>query len=166
MAPPHTMQLAGRADWALMIAIHDTLRRDLDQLLYPAASHASARARWAPSADSCAPASGDEAELLTGFSWPKSTLPESGLMVIASAHWAGVGFPATWAACSLKASVAVPSPLQLISMSPALLSVTVTFGACWVKLTLDALSVVVYWQASPLLCFHVECPTRPIPYSA
>jgi WhiB family redox-sensing transcriptional regulator len=32
MAPPHTMQLTGRADWALMIAIHDALRRDLDQL--------------------------------------------------------------------------------------------------------------------------------------
>jgi hypothetical protein len=27
------VQLAGRADWALMIAIHDALRRDLDQLL-------------------------------------------------------------------------------------------------------------------------------------
>jgi len=46
MAPPHTLQLAGRADWALMIAVHDALRRDLDQLLHPAASHASARARW------------------------------------------------------------------------------------------------------------------------
>lgn len=45
--PPHTMQLAGRADWALMIAIHDALRRDLDQLLHATASHASARARWA-----------------------------------------------------------------------------------------------------------------------
>ena len=44
--PPHTMQLASRADWALMIAIHDALRRDLDQLLHPAASHAPARARW------------------------------------------------------------------------------------------------------------------------
>jgi hypothetical protein len=40
------MQFAGRADWALMIAIHDALRRDLDQLLHPATSHASARARW------------------------------------------------------------------------------------------------------------------------
>jgi hypothetical protein len=40
------MQLAGRADWALMIAIHDALRRDLDQLLQTTASHASARARW------------------------------------------------------------------------------------------------------------------------
>jgi Hemerythrin HHE cation binding domain len=46
MAPPHTAQLAGRADWALMIAIHDALRRDLDQLLHATASHVSARARW------------------------------------------------------------------------------------------------------------------------
>jgi len=46
MAPPHTMQFADRADWALMITIHDALRRDLDQLLHPATSHASARARW------------------------------------------------------------------------------------------------------------------------
>ena len=44
--PPHTMQLAGLADWALMIAIHDALRRDLDQLLYATSSHPSARARW------------------------------------------------------------------------------------------------------------------------
>ena len=44
--PPHTMQLAGRADWSLMIAIHDALRRDLDQLLHATASHASAQARW------------------------------------------------------------------------------------------------------------------------
>ena len=47
MAPPHTMQLTGRADWALMIAIHDALRRDLNQLLHATASQASARARWA-----------------------------------------------------------------------------------------------------------------------
>jgi hypothetical protein len=40
------MQLADRADWALMIAIHDALRRDLDQLLHATASHAPARARW------------------------------------------------------------------------------------------------------------------------
>jgi hypothetical protein len=46
MAPSHTMPLAGRADWALMTAIHDALRRDLDQLLHATASHASARARW------------------------------------------------------------------------------------------------------------------------
>ena len=49
---PH-MQLADRADWALMIAIHDALRRDLDQLLHATASRASARARWARSAVSC-----------------------------------------------------------------------------------------------------------------
>jgi hypothetical protein len=46
MAPPHTMPLAGRADWALMTAVHDALRRDLDQLLHATASHAPARARW------------------------------------------------------------------------------------------------------------------------
>jgi hypothetical protein len=46
MAPPHTVQLTGRADWALMITVHDALRRDLDQLLHSAVSHASARARW------------------------------------------------------------------------------------------------------------------------
>ena len=46
MAPLHTVQLTGRADWALMITFHDALRRDLDQLLHPAVSHASARARW------------------------------------------------------------------------------------------------------------------------
>jgi Hemerythrin HHE cation binding domain len=44
--PPHTIPLAGRADWALMTAIHDALRRDLDQLLHATASHASARTRW------------------------------------------------------------------------------------------------------------------------
>jgi hypothetical protein len=46
MAAPPTVQLTGRADWALMIAVHDALRRDLDQLLHPATSHSSARARW------------------------------------------------------------------------------------------------------------------------
>jgi hypothetical protein len=46
MAPPHTAQLADQAGWALMTAIHDALRRDLDQLLHATASHASARARW------------------------------------------------------------------------------------------------------------------------
>ena len=40
------MQLAGRADWALMTAFHGALRRDLDELLHGTASHASARARW------------------------------------------------------------------------------------------------------------------------
>jgi iron-sulfur cluster repair protein YtfE (RIC family) len=46
MAPQHALRLAGRADWTLMTAIHDALRRDLDQLLHTTASHASARARW------------------------------------------------------------------------------------------------------------------------
>jgi Hemerythrin HHE cation binding domain len=40
------MQLADRGEWALMIAIHDALRRDLDQLLHATASYASARTRW------------------------------------------------------------------------------------------------------------------------
>ena len=46
MSPPPTMQHAGQADWTLMTAIHDALRRDLDQLLNTTASHTSARARW------------------------------------------------------------------------------------------------------------------------
>ena len=46
MSPPHTMRLAGRADWALMTAVHDALRRDVDQLLHATASHASAWTRW------------------------------------------------------------------------------------------------------------------------
>jgi Hemerythrin HHE cation binding domain len=46
MAPSHTAQLADQANWTLMTAIHDALRRDLDQLLHGTASHASARARW------------------------------------------------------------------------------------------------------------------------
>ena len=46
MTPPHSAQFAGRADWALMTAVHDTLGRDLDQLLDATASPVSARARW------------------------------------------------------------------------------------------------------------------------
>jgi hypothetical protein len=46
MTPPHTTQLAGRSDWTLMTAVHDALRRDLDQLLQTTTGHASARARW------------------------------------------------------------------------------------------------------------------------
>ena len=46
MSLPPTMQRTGRADWTLMTAIHEALRRDLDQLLNTTASHASARARW------------------------------------------------------------------------------------------------------------------------
>jgi hypothetical protein len=40
------MQRTARADWTLMTAIHEALRRGLDQLLNTTASHASARARW------------------------------------------------------------------------------------------------------------------------
>jgi iron-sulfur cluster repair protein YtfE (RIC family) len=40
------MQLAGRADWTLMTAIHDALRRDLDQLMDTTDSHGPARVRW------------------------------------------------------------------------------------------------------------------------
>jgi hypothetical protein len=47
MASAHTMQLVGRADWVLMTAIHDALRRDLDRLLHGTASQAAAQARWA-----------------------------------------------------------------------------------------------------------------------
>lgn len=46
MVSPHTMQRTGHADWALMNAIHDTLRRDLDELLHTTASRTSAQARW------------------------------------------------------------------------------------------------------------------------
>jgi hypothetical protein len=46
MAPPHGMQLTGRADWTLMTAIHDALRRDLDQLMGTTDSHAPAWLRW------------------------------------------------------------------------------------------------------------------------
>jgi hypothetical protein len=46
MAPSHTIQRHGRARWTLMTAIHDALRRDLDQLLHTTASRTAARARW------------------------------------------------------------------------------------------------------------------------
>jgi hypothetical protein len=46
MASPHALQLTGRADWALMIAVHDVLGGDPKQLLHTTASHESARARW------------------------------------------------------------------------------------------------------------------------
>ena len=48
MAPPH-MQLAGRADWALMIAIHGALRRDLEchgDALRPGSMSASPKGCW------------------------------------------------------------------------------------------------------------------------
>src|SRR5215468_10458164 len=46
MAAPPTIARPGRADWTLMTAIHDALRRDLDQLLHTTAGPAAARARW------------------------------------------------------------------------------------------------------------------------
>jgi hypothetical protein len=46
MASPRTSQRTSRPDWTLMNAIHDALRRDLDQLLRTTASRAAARARW------------------------------------------------------------------------------------------------------------------------
>lgn len=46
MTPPNTMPLADKADWTLMTAIHEALRRDLDWLLHTTASHARAQARW------------------------------------------------------------------------------------------------------------------------
>jgi Hemerythrin HHE cation binding domain len=41
-----TIQPAVRASWAPMTAVHDALRRDLDQLIHSTASRAAARARW------------------------------------------------------------------------------------------------------------------------
>jgi len=46
MASPPTIERNGRADWTLMTAIHDALRRDLDELLNTTASRTAARARW------------------------------------------------------------------------------------------------------------------------
>jgi len=46
MASSSTIQRSGRADWALMNAIHDALRRDLDELLHTRASQTVGRARW------------------------------------------------------------------------------------------------------------------------
>jgi len=45
MASSSTIQRSGRADWALMTAIHDALRHDLDELLHTTASQTIARAR-------------------------------------------------------------------------------------------------------------------------
>ena len=42
----HTIERSGRADWTLMTAIHDALRRDLDELITTTAGPAAARARW------------------------------------------------------------------------------------------------------------------------
>jgi Hemerythrin HHE cation binding domain len=46
MASPHTMQRNGQANWTLMTAIHDALRRDLDQLILTTVIPTAARARW------------------------------------------------------------------------------------------------------------------------
>lgn len=46
MASPHTLQRNGQAYWTLMTAIHDALRRDLDQLIHPTVIRKAARARW------------------------------------------------------------------------------------------------------------------------
>ena len=46
MASSHIPERSGRADWTLMTAIHDALRRDLDELITTAAGSAAPRARW------------------------------------------------------------------------------------------------------------------------
>jgi hypothetical protein len=46
MVSPQTIECNGRADWTLMTAIHDALRRDLDELLHTTAGRTAARARW------------------------------------------------------------------------------------------------------------------------
>jgi Hemerythrin HHE cation binding domain len=46
MASPDTITRTGRSDWTLMTAIHDALRRDLDQLIHTKASRTAAQARW------------------------------------------------------------------------------------------------------------------------
>jgi len=46
MASRQTIQRNGRADWTLMTAIHDALRRDLDELLHTTVGRTAARARW------------------------------------------------------------------------------------------------------------------------
>jgi Hemerythrin HHE cation binding domain len=45
-ASVQTIQHTGRAGWTMMNAIHDALRRDLDQLVHTAASRPATRARW------------------------------------------------------------------------------------------------------------------------
>jgi hypothetical protein len=46
MISPLTMQRTSHGGWALMTAIHDALRRDLDELLHATASRAAAQTRW------------------------------------------------------------------------------------------------------------------------
>jgi hypothetical protein len=45
MASLQTIRRGGRAGWALTTAIHDALRRDLDQLIHTTAARAHARLR-------------------------------------------------------------------------------------------------------------------------
>jgi WhiB family redox-sensing transcriptional regulator len=46
-SPGTTIWYGGQSGWAVMTAIHDALRRDLDELLDTTASQARAQARWA-----------------------------------------------------------------------------------------------------------------------
>jgi hypothetical protein len=46
MAPPRTSQRTGQPGWTMMTAVHDALRRDLDQLIHTTASRAAGRVRW------------------------------------------------------------------------------------------------------------------------
>jgi Hemerythrin HHE cation binding domain len=46
MPSSDTIERSGRADWTLMTAIHDALRRDLAELITTTAGPAAARARW------------------------------------------------------------------------------------------------------------------------
>lgn len=46
MVSPDTLARTGRSDWTLMTAIHDALRRDLDQLIHTRASWTEAQTRW------------------------------------------------------------------------------------------------------------------------
>ena len=66
MASPHTLQRNSQANWMLMTAIHDALRRDLDQLIHTTDISTVARAGWIVFRDqlsvpSCRRAHGDVA---------------------------------------------------------------------------------------------------------
>ena len=71
MAPPHTRQLTGRAHWTLMKAIHDALRRELDQLLHTASTNrpGPAGARSEVSCVSTSPPSRRPCGRRSGTSW-------------------------------------------------------------------------------------------------
>ncbi len=47
MAATPTIQRTSGSGWTLMTAVHDALRRDLDELVHTTASRPAARARWA-----------------------------------------------------------------------------------------------------------------------